>query len=80
MLDEIEEILEQRKAVYERYEEALVDLVEFPEPNISKYAEFDIINYKDATEQADVVIFLVAHKEFNNLGVETNLDFCGVLK
>jgi len=30
--------------------------------------------------QADVVTFLVAHKEFNDLDVNTDLDFCGVLK
>ena len=29
--------------------------------------------------QADVVTFLVAHKEFKNLDAETDLDFCGVL-
>ena len=29
--------------------------------------------------QADVITFLVAHKEFKNLDIETDLDFCGVL-
>ena len=50
------------------------------EPNISKHSEFEIINYKDALNQADVVTFLVAHKEFKNLNTKTDLDFCGVLK
>ncbi len=50
------------------------------EPNISKHNEFEIINYKDALNQADVVTFLVAHKEFKNLNTKTDLDFCGVLK
>ena len=50
------------------------------EPNIKSFSEFDIIDYKEALEQADVVTFLVGHKEFNGLEIETNLDFCGVLK
>jgi len=39
---------------------------------------FDIVNYNEAVEQADVVTFLVAHKEFKDLNVKTELDFCGV--
>ena len=50
------------------------------EPNIKSFSEFDIIDYKEALEQADVVTFLVGHKEFDGLEIETNLDFCGVLK
>ena len=50
------------------------------EPNIESHKEFEIINYKDAMEQADIVTFLVAHKEFKNLDIETYLDFCGVNK
>ena len=49
------------------------------EPNIKSFSEFDIIDYKDALEEADVVTFLVGHKEFKELNIETNLDFCGVL-
>ncbi|WP_066404414.1 UDP-N-acetyl-D-mannosamine dehydrogenase [Aliarcobacter cryaerophilus] len=49
------------------------------EPNIENHKEFEIINYKDAIEQADIVTFLVAHKEFKNLDIKTNLDFSGVL-
>lgn len=49
------------------------------EPNIESHKEFEIINYKDAIKQADIVTFLVAHKEFKNLDIKTNLDFCGVL-
>jgi len=48
------------------------------EPNISEHAEFDVVDYKDAIAQADVVTFLVAHKEFKKLEIETELDFCGV--
>ena len=49
------------------------------EPNILlSTAEFNVVNYKDAIAQADVVTFLVAHKEFKDLEIETELDFCGV--
>ncbi|MGW8169114.1 MAG: UDP-N-acetyl-D-mannosamine dehydrogenase [Sulfurovaceae bacterium] len=49
------------------------------EPNIEEFKEFKIVDYKEALTQADMVTFLVAHKEFKNLDVQTNLDFCGVL-
>ncbi|HIP13444.1 MAG TPA: UDP-N-acetyl-D-mannosamine dehydrogenase [Arcobacter sp.] len=50
------------------------------EPNISEHQEFDIVSYSDAIKQADVVTFLVGHKEFKNLNIKTELDFCGVLR
>lgn len=49
------------------------------EPNIESHKEFEIVEYKEALEQADIVTFLVAHKEFKTLNIKTNLDFCGVL-
>jgi UDP-N-acetyl-D-mannosaminuronic acid dehydrogenase len=49
------------------------------EPNIASHNEFEIIDYKDALKEADIVTFLVAHKEFKELEINTNLDFCGVL-
>ncbi|MDQ1341024.1 MAG: UDP-N-acetyl-D-mannosaminuronic acid dehydrogenase [Campylobacterota bacterium] len=49
------------------------------EPNIDSHKEFEIVDYKDAIKQADVVTFLVAHKEFKKLDIKTNLDFCGVI-
>lgn len=49
------------------------------EPNIKVHKEFEIVDYKQAIEQADIVTFLVAHKEFKKLEIETDLDFCGVL-
>ncbi|MCT7653098.1 UDP-N-acetyl-D-mannosamine dehydrogenase [Aliarcobacter butzleri] len=49
------------------------------EPNIENHKEFEIIDCKDAIEQADIITFLVAHKEFKNLDIKTDLDFCGVL-
>lgn len=49
------------------------------EPNIESYKDIEIINYEKAIEEADIVTFLVAHKEFKELNIKTNLDFCGVL-
>ena len=48
------------------------------EPNIEEHKDIELVNYKKAIEEADIVTFLVAHKEFKELQVETNLDFCGV--
>jgi len=50
------------------------------EPNIEIHKEFDIVEYKEALEQADIVTFLVGHSEFKGLDIKTNLDFCGVLE
>ncbi|WP_121628871.1 UDP-N-acetyl-D-mannosamine dehydrogenase [Poseidonibacter antarcticus] len=49
------------------------------EPNIQSYKDIEIIDYKKAIEEADIVTFLVGHKEFKGLEIQTNLDFCGVL-
>jgi UDP-N-acetyl-D-mannosaminuronic acid dehydrogenase len=48
------------------------------EPNIQSFHEFEITDYKEAIEQADIITFLVAHKEFKKLHIDTELDFCGV--
>ena len=53
------------------------------EPNISTHKVFKLTDYVDAVQNADIIVFLVNHKEFGNLeiGVEKKvLDFCGVLK
>ena len=52
------------------------------EPNIEFHQEFEIMNYKKAITKADIIVLLVAHKEFKNLDLAssiTKLDFCGVL-
>lgn len=49
------------------------------EPNIETHDEFKIMDYKKALEEADIITFLVAHKEFKDLDIKTELDFCGVL-
>jgi UDP-N-acetyl-D-mannosaminuronic acid dehydrogenase len=50
------------------------------EPNIDTYKDIEIIDYKKAIEKADIVTFLVAHKEFKGLDIKSELDFCGVLR
>ena len=49
------------------------------EPNIESHKVFKLTNYKEAVEKADIIVFLVAHKEFENLKIsqeKTILDFC----
>lgn len=50
------------------------------EPNISSHKVFKLTGYKEASEQADIVCFLVAHIQFKDLKFDHNrvLDFCGV--
>lgn len=50
------------------------------EPNIETFSEFEIVDYKEAIERADIVAFLVGHKEFKGLPIDNNLDFCGILR
>ena len=50
------------------------------EPNITTHPEFEIVGYDTALAEADVVAFLVAHKEFVGLNVPEALDFCGVTR
>lgn len=51
------------------------------EPNVHQHKVFKLTNYKIAIEEADIVVFLVAHDEFKDLSISNNqmiLDFCGV--
>ncbi len=50
------------------------------EPNIKQHSELELINYKKAIEQADIIIFLVKNREFLTLEIKDKivLDFCGV--
>ena len=53
------------------------------EPNIESHSVYKLTDYKEAINQADIVVFLVAHKEFLNLDIPEEkilLDFCGVKK
>ncbi|MEQ3166553.1 UDP binding domain-containing protein, partial [Parabacteroides goldsteinii] len=53
------------------------------EPNVREHKIFKLTNYKEAYEKADIIVFLVAHKEFKELPWKENkviLDFCGIYK
>ncbi|MGB1307429.1 MAG: UDP-N-acetyl-D-mannosamine dehydrogenase [Oceanihabitans sp.] len=52
------------------------------EPNIESHTVFKLTNYETAAQKADIIVFLVAHKEFSTLQLSNDkvvLDFCGVL-
>jgi len=51
------------------------------EPNINSHKVFKLTDFNTAAEKADIVVFLVAHKEFKTLKLSKDkvvLDFCGV--
>lgn len=53
------------------------------EPNVTEHKVFKLTNFKDAYEQADIVVFLTAHDEFKTLKWDDNkviLDYCGIFK
>lgn len=53
------------------------------EPNVEEHKVFKLSNYKEAYEKADIIAFLVAHKEFRELPYRDDkviLDFCGIFK
>lgn len=53
------------------------------EPNIEEHSVFKLTNYIEAYEKADIIVFLVAHKEFQTLAYKDDkviLDFAGIFK
>ena len=53
------------------------------EPNVHEHPVFKLTDYKSAYTRADIVAFLVSHKEFKTLPHNEEkviLDFCGVFK
>lgn len=53
------------------------------EPNIKEHSVFKLTNYIEAYEKADIIVFLVAHKEFKMLEYRDDLvilDFAGIFK
>lgn len=53
------------------------------EPNIEDHNVLKLTHYKDAYEKADIVAFLVNHREFAELNYRNDvkvLDFCGTFK
>ncbi|WP_299363744.1 UDP-N-acetyl-D-mannosamine dehydrogenase [Winogradskyella sp.] len=53
------------------------------EPNIANHKVFKLTPYQEASDKADIIVFLVAHDEFSEIEPKPNqivLDFCGVRK
>jgi UDP-N-acetyl-D-mannosaminuronic acid dehydrogenase len=52
------------------------------EPNIESHKNFEIINFETAINDADIIVYLVAHKEFKGIRIfgKDVIDFCGVNK
>ncbi|ANW97392.1 UDP-N-acetyl-D-mannosaminuronic acid dehydrogenase [Wenyingzhuangia fucanilytica] len=53
------------------------------EPNIDSHNVYKLTPYQQAAEKADIIVLLVAHKEFKELNFGADkviLDFCGVKK
>jgi UDP-N-acetyl-D-mannosaminuronic acid dehydrogenase len=51
------------------------------EPNISTHKSFHLTDYREAYDKADIVVWLVRHKEFIEMpktAGKIELDFCGV--
>ena len=51
------------------------------EPNIDSHSIYKLTDYKTAIEKADIIVILVAHKEFKNIEINNDkllIDFCGI--
>ena len=52
------------------------------EPNIESHPLYKLADYNQAIAKADIIVFLVAHKEFIEIELDSKkivLDFCGVI-
>jgi UDP-N-acetyl-D-mannosaminuronic acid dehydrogenase len=53
------------------------------EPNVATHKTFNLMNYQEAYKKADIIVWLVRHKEFVSMPFDkdkTELDFCGIRK
>ncbi|MAJ90389.1 MAG: UDP-N-acetyl-D-mannosamine dehydrogenase [Flavobacteriales bacterium] len=51
------------------------------EPNLDQHPQFDLVDYNLAIDRSDIIVYLVAHKEFQGLVTNSlELDFCGIKK
>ena len=53
------------------------------EPNIHEHKVFKLTNFEEASDKADIIVYLVAHKEFKTLTLAPDkvvLDFCGIIR
>lgn len=49
------------------------------EPNIKSHPEFEVVEYRKALDTADIIVFLVSHKEFQNIEIDQDkevMTFC----
>jgi len=54
----------------------------FVEPNLKSHSKFNLTSTTEAKETCDIMVFLVAHKEFKGLVIPLQaqvVDFCGIL-
>jgi UDP-N-acetyl-D-mannosaminuronic acid dehydrogenase len=62
-------------------QDSLDDTIYIVEPNIQEHKVFKLTPIEEAIEKADIIVLLVAHKEFKNIQSSNQkvvLDFCGV--
>ncbi|MFV0536872.1 MAG: UDP-N-acetyl-D-mannosamine dehydrogenase [Dysgonomonas sp.] len=53
------------------------------EPNIDQHKTFNLVNYNEAYQKADIIVWLVAHTPFFSIEKDSSkieLDFCGIRK
>lgn len=51
------------------------------EPNLEEHSSIALTDFNEAAKSADIIAYLVSHREFKNLTVNGQvLDFCGVLQ
>jgi UDP-N-acetyl-D-mannosaminuronic acid dehydrogenase len=53
------------------------------EPNIDAHSVYKLTDYKEAIDKADIIVFLVAHREFKGMTLSDEkiiLDYCGIIK
>ena len=51
------------------------------EPNLEENEKYDLTDFTETNGKADIVAYLVAHKDFKGFITECiELDFCGVKK
>jgi UDP-N-acetyl-D-mannosaminuronic acid dehydrogenase len=51
------------------------------EPNVKNHKDLQLTEYREAVKQADIIVFLVAHKEFRSMKINEGklvIDICGV--
>ena len=50
------------------------------EPNIENHPVLNLMSIEDTLKNADIIVFLVPHKEFLNLEIQNKnvIDICGI--